>query len=107
MEERAPGASGAIHHVFGEPLEIIRIVVLFVADDVDKPAPAAADANHFITFAEGAEGDRADRGVETGNVASSRENSNYTLLYVDISHGARLASKWSSKLMIMRLAKQN
>ena len=80
--------------------------MLFVANDIDKSGPAATNTNHLIALAERAEGNRANSRVQAGDVAAAGENSNYTLLYVDVSHVARIASTWSSKQMIMRLGEE-
>src|SRR5271166_2869233 len=103
VKKRAAGAAGPIDHVFGEALKVVRIVVFFVANNIDQSRPAAPYADHFIPFAERAEGDRANGGVQPGNVTATCQNANYALLYIDVSHDARLALTWSNKQMIMRL----
>src|SRR3974377_1298153 len=87
MEKRPAGAAGAIHDIFGEALEIVRIVIFFVANNVDQPAPTAAKTDNFIAFTERAEGYSTNRRVQSWDIASSRQNSNYTFFHVDISHG--------------------
>src|SRR5215469_2568518 len=97
MQKRAAGAPGAIDHVLGEPLEVIRVVVVLVADHIHQPRPAAADADDFVAFAQRAEGDRADRWIQAGDVAASRQDSDHALFYVDVRHVAQVASVWISK----------
>src|SRR5882757_2306638 len=104
MKKRSPGAPRAVHHVFRQPLKIIRIVVLFVADHVDQPRPAAADADYFVTFTQRPKRDRTNRRIQSWHVAASRQDSDYALSYVDIRHGALLASVWITKQMIMDAA---
>src|SRR5882762_4731487 len=97
MKKRSPGAPRAVHHVFRQPLKIIRIVVLFVADHVHKPRPATADADHFVTFSKCAKSDRANRRIQSRHVAAARQDPDHALFYVDIRHDALLASLWISK----------
>ncbi len=75
VEESAAGAAGAVDDIFGEQLEVIGVVGILVADDVDEAAPAAAQADDLVAFADRADGDGADGGIEAGDVASAGENS--------------------------------
>src|SRR5580692_2805595 len=103
MEKGAAGATRAVDNIFGEALEIVGVVILFVADDVDEAAPSAANANHFVAFAERAEGNGTNGRIQAGHVASACENADDTLLNVDISHVARVALVWSNEQMIIYL----
>src|SRR5215469_1208620 len=106
VQKRSARASGAIHDIFGEPLEIVGIVVFFVANDVHETAPAAADADDFVAFTESTESNRANCGIQAGHVAASGQNSDHTLLHIDICHVRRLAFEWSVKQTIIRRAQQ-
>ena len=97
MQERPAGAARAVHNVFGEPLKIIRIVVLLVTHHVHQPRPATADADHLVTFPKCTKGDRANGRIQSRHVAAPRQDSDNTLFYVDIRHVALLASVWINK----------
>ena len=86
MQKRSAGASGAIDDVFGEDLEVFRIVVGFVAHDVDQAAPSVAEANDLIAFTERAEGDSANRGIESGDIAASGEDADDAFAGADVRH---------------------
>ena len=85
MEKSTAGAAGAVDHVFGEQLIVVRVVVIFVADNINQAAPAVADADDLIPFAQRAISDAANRGVQSGNVAASGQNSDDAFLRADIS----------------------
>src|SRR5712691_8734044 len=101
MEKSAAGAAGAIHDIFGEKLEVIRVVVVFVANHVHKSAPAAADADHLIAFAKRAEGHGADGGVEAGNIAASCEDANDAFSGADVCHDRRIIPSWEIQQQII------
>src|SRR5215472_12738490 len=106
VQKRSARASGAIHDIFGEPLEIVGIVVFFVANDVHETAPATTDADDFVAFTESTESNRANCGIQAGHVAAPGQNSDHTLLHIDICHVGRLAFEWSVKQTIIRRAQQ-
>src|SRR5262245_54638978 len=86
MKERASGTASAIDYFFGEDLKIFRVVVGFVAHDVDQPAPAVPETDDLIAFAECSEGDPADRGIQSRNVASTGDDADDAFALVDVSH---------------------
>ena len=86
MEKGSTGTAGAVDDVFRKDLKIFGVVVGFVADHFDQAAPAMAEADDLIAFAERAKRDPADRGIEAGNVAASGENTDDAFLGVDVSH---------------------
>src|SRR6267143_2157684 len=86
VQESTAGATGAIDDVFGEQLEILRVVVGFVAHHFNQTAPSVAEADDLIALAERAERDAANRGIEAGDVAASGENADDALLGVDVCH---------------------
>src|SRR5712692_9302416 len=91
MEKGAAGAAGAIDDLFVEKEEIVGIVVILFANHVDEAGPAVANADDLVTFADGAESDATNGGVETGNVAASGEDADDALLGVDVCHDSRIA----------------
>src|ERR1700722_20381118 len=97
MQESSAGAACAVHHILGQPLKIIRIVVLFVADHLDQPRPTPADADHFVSFSKRPKSDRPNRRIQSRHVVAPRQDSDHALFYVDVRHVALLASVWNSK----------
>src|SRR5208337_5069964 len=88
MEECAARSTSAVHDVFGESLEVVGVVVLFVADHVHETCPATTDADNLVTFAERAKRHGTDRWIKAGDVAPAGEDANYAFLHIDISHSA-------------------
>src|SRR5450755_1008465 len=86
MQEGAPGSARAFDDFFGENLEIVGIVVILFADHFDETGPAAAQTDHLVSLLQRAAGDAANRGIQTRDVSSAGENSDYALLGVDVSH---------------------
>src|SRR5947208_7860927 len=70
MKKGAAGAARAIDGFFVQKEEIVGIVVVLLADHVYQAGPAMTNANDLIAFAQGAESDGADSGIEAGNVAA-------------------------------------
>jgi len=66
MQKGAAGAPSAVRHILGQPLKIVRIVVLLVADHVHQPRPTPADADDLVTFAKRSKRHRANRRVQPG-----------------------------------------
>ena len=86
MKERAAGAASTINDFFVKEEEIIGVVEILIANHVDEAGPAVANADDVEAFAKRAERNTTDGGVETGNVAASRENADDTFLGLDVSH---------------------
>src|SRR5436309_1641395 len=80
MEKRAAGASRAIDDLFRQDLKVVAVVSLLIAQDTDRAEPAAADSDNVIAFAQGANGDRADRGIEPRHIPAAGENTNHAFL---------------------------
>src|SRR6266851_9415233 len=91
MEEGATGAAGAVDDFFVEEKEVVGVVEILLASHVDEPGPAVANADNLIAFAQCAESDAADGGIETGNIAASGEDADDAALGVDVSHNSRIA----------------
>src|ERR1700719_4814909 len=96
MQESSAGAARAVHHILGQPLKVIGIVVLCVADHLHQPRPAPADADHFVSFSKRPKSDRANRRIQSRHVAAPREKSDHALYYIDIRHISPFASVWIS-----------
>src|SRR5262245_25378241 len=86
MEKRPSGAAGAVHHIFGQHLVVVRIVVILVPDNINQASPAMPDSNDLIALAERAIRDAANRGVQSGDVSASGQNSDDALFCTDVSH---------------------
>ena len=66
MQKRAAGACRTIDDLFRQDLKVLAVVGVFITQDADRAQPAMADANDLIAFAQGTNGDRADRGLSPG-----------------------------------------
>src|SRR5207237_10922800 len=73
-QERAAGAPGAVDGGVREGLDVLAVVGFRVAHVVDEPAPPAPDTHDLVSVAQRANRDRADGGVQTGNVAAAGQN---------------------------------
>src|SRR6266446_6353956 len=91
MEKGATGAAGAVDDFFVEEKEVVGVVEILLANHVDKAGPAVANADNLIAFAQSAECDAADGGIETRNIAASGEDADDAALGVDVSHNSRIA----------------
>ena len=60
MQEGPAGTACPIDELFGEGLEIVVIVVVLFADDVDQARPSAPQADHLVALAQRPHGDRTD-----------------------------------------------
>src|ERR1700740_2800051 len=98
MEKCATGATGAIDDVFSKNLKVFGVVIGFVADHLNQAAPTMAESDHLIAFAERAEGDAADGGIEAGDVAASGENTDDAFLGVDVCHDDLVGGPFAVKL---------
>src|SRR5207244_10332512 len=79
MEKGAAGAPGAIHDCFRELLNLLVVVRALLARVVHEPSPAAPDTDHTVSLAQRADRDRTNGGIETGDVAATREDGNGSL----------------------------
>src|SRR5256885_11485582 len=80
MQKRAAGACCTIDDLFRQDLEVLAVVGVFIAQDADRAQPAMADTNDFIAFAQGANGDSADRGIEPRHIPAAGENTDHAFL---------------------------
>jgi hypothetical protein len=66
------GAACAIDNLLVELLEILAVVRGGIRDNIHQAAPAPTESHDAIPFVQGAERNRADGGIQAGNVASAR-----------------------------------
>src|SRR5216683_192835 len=91
MEKGATGAASAIDDFLVKEEEVVGVVEILFADHINEASPAVANADDLIAFAQCAESDAADGGIETGNIAASGEDADDAALGVDVSHNSRIA----------------
>jgi hypothetical protein len=75
MEKGAAGAASAIDGRFVENLHILAVVRCVVRDVVDKSTPSTPNPNDPVSIAQRADGDCSYCGIETGDVATTSQNS--------------------------------
>src|SRR6266702_3711818 len=80
MQKRAAGACCTIDDLFRQDLKVLAVVGVLITQDADRPQPAMADTNDLIAFAQGANGDRADRGIEPRHIPAAGENTDQAFL---------------------------
>src|SRR6476619_4579874 len=80
MQKRPAGPCCTIDDLFRQDLKVLAVVGVFVTQDADRAQPAMADTNDLIAFAQGANGDRADRGVEPRDIPAAGENTDHAFL---------------------------
>src|SRR6266550_1370251 len=77
MQKCSAGACCTIDDLFRQDLKVLAVVGLFITQDADRAQPAMADTNDLIAFAQGTNGDRADRGIEPRHVPAAGENTDH------------------------------
>src|SRR6476660_5918315 len=80
MQKRAAGARCTIDDLFRQDLKVLAVVGVFITHDAHRAQPAMADTNDLIAFAQGANGDRADRGIEPRYIPAPGENTDQAFL---------------------------
>src|SRR5215831_3659696 len=80
MQKRAAGTCCTIDDLFSQDLKVLAVVGVFITQDAYRAQPAMADTNDLIAFAQGANGDRADRGIEPRHISTTGENTDYAFL---------------------------
>jgi len=74
VEEGAASATGTIHFRLRQLLHTFGIVGALLSVVADESGQASTEADDAVAFAQCADRDRSDRGIETGNVAAAGEN---------------------------------
>src|SRR5436189_3259933 len=80
MQKCAARACCAIDDLFRQDLKVLAVVGLFITQDAHRAQPAMADTNDLIAFAQGANGDRADRRIEPRHIPAAGENTDQAFL---------------------------
>src|SRR5207237_1894233 len=80
MQKRAASACCTSDDLLRHDVKVLVIVGVFITQDADRAQPAMADTNHLIAFAQGANGDRADRGIEPRHIPAAGENTDQAFL---------------------------
>src|SRR5512141_1011178 len=80
MQKRAARACCTIDDLFRQDLKVLAVVGVFITQDADRAQPAMADTNDLITFAQRANRDRADRGIEPRHIPAAGENTDHAFL---------------------------
>src|ERR1700745_3400321 len=93
MQKRAAGARCTIDDLFRQDLKVLAVVGVFITHDADRAQPAMADNNDLIALAEGANGDRADCGIEPRHIPAAGENTDQAFF------GAHATPSWFSSTM--------
>src|SRR5215510_16282046 len=86
MKKGAAGASRTIDGFFVEQKEIVGVVVVLLADHIHQAGPAVTNADDLIAFAQSAQSNGADGGVEAGNVTAPSKNADDPPLGLDVCH---------------------
>jgi len=86
VKERPAGASGLVDRLFGQDLVALVVHRALVPDHFDEPGPSPPDAVDPVALVKRAEGHRADRGIESGNVSASGQDADVAFLAFR-SHG--------------------
>ena len=97
MQKSAAGACCTIDDLLRQDLKVLAVVGVFITQDADRAQPAMADTNHLVAFAQGANGDRADRGIEPRHISAAGENTDHAFLG---AHGTALSQ--STTLFLRR-----
>src|SRR5438876_10043931 len=80
MQKRAAGACCTIDDLLRQDLKVLAVVGVFITQDADRAQQAMADTNDLIAFAQGTNGDRADRGIEPRHIPAPGENTDQAFL---------------------------
>ena len=92
VQERPSGPPGAVDDFFGQRLEVIAVVIVFLAHDIHQACPSSPQANHLIALAQCPEGDGANGRVQARHVSTPGQNSDHTLFRLDVGHFRSLRS---------------
>src|SRR5204863_4847758 len=80
MQKRTAGARCAIDDLFRQDLKVLAVVGLFITQNADRAQPAMADTDDLIAFAQGTNGDRADRRIKPRHIPAAGENTDHAFL---------------------------
>src|SRR6266550_655392 len=80
MQKRSAGACCTIDDFFRQDLKVLAVLGLFITQNANRAQPAMADTDDLIAFAQGANGDRADRRIEPRHIPTAGENTDHAFL---------------------------
>src|SRR4029450_11449798 len=80
MQKCAAGACCTIDDLFRQDLKVLAVVGLFITQNADRAPPSMADTDDLIAFAQGANGDGADRRVKPRHIPAAGENTDHAFL---------------------------
>jgi len=103
MKKSAPGAPGAVDDFGGEFEAIFAVIGLRIANDVDGASPAAAQADNFVAFTQGADGDGTDGGVQTRDIPPTGEDADDAFDFVKFCHNLFLSDTNNAVLSVIRI----
>src|SRR5207253_10354386 len=63
-----------------QELKVLAVVGVLITQDANRPQPAMTDTNDLTAFAQGANGDHADRGIEPRHIPAAGENTDQAFL---------------------------
>src|SRR5438093_11376023 len=92
MQKRAAGACCTIDDLLRQDLKMLAVVGVFITQDAHRAQPAMANTNDLTAFAQGANGDRADRGIEPRHIPAAGQNTDQPFLR---AHATALSLAWS------------
>src|SRR5439155_25228808 len=97
MQKRAAGTCCTIDDLFRQDLKVLAIVGVFITQEADRAQPAMADTNDLKAFAQGTNGDRADRGIEPRHIPATGENTDQRFLGAHATAFSLSSSKQKEK----------
>ena len=65
---------------------MLTVVGVLIAQDADRAKPATAETDDLVAFAQGANRNRADRGIQPRHIPAAGKNTDHALLGVDVRH---------------------
>ena len=68
VKKGPPGSARPVNDILVQDLHLGTVVRVFIGNDIDESAPAAADTQDPVAFPQGTISDGADGRVEAGNV---------------------------------------
>src|SRR5229473_3780486 len=74
VEEGAARTTGAVDDGLREQHHVLAVVGFIVPYVIDEPGPAAATTHDPVSVAQGADRDRTDGGIQTGDVPAAGQN---------------------------------
>ena len=86
VQEGAAAARRAIDDLFAQDRISCPCCHNFLAHDIDQAGPSAADADHLVALAQGADGHGANGGIQSRNIATAGQDAYDALFRVYVCH---------------------